>query len=377
MDYAGRIAKLRAKMEKRGLAAVFTGSDSSWEYFTGAKRISRGPTPYRQSSLEWAGLLVTEKDVILFIPRLTGMSILPFLPQDTVITGQVAFADSDLDGREFIDELRRLGLADRRLGVNRDVSASAVLSMEERLDIKTEDASDIIDGLRAVKDAEEIALMRENSRIADRVFEKIMGEVRPGVSTRLLEREIERLFEEEGCSQPSFHAEAVSMGPKSGPIFGMNHDKVEKGHVLSFDFGGCFQGYCSDFGRTIFIGEPEPELLACHRLVMDSQRAGIEALRAGRPAWEANRASRQVIEEAGYGAYYLHRLGHGIGKDVHERPFLCEGEETVLQAGMLFTAEPSLILIRRGWIRVEDVILVTENGGECLGQATKEPIIVE
>lgn len=378
MDYRARIERLRAKMEEGRAAAVLTGCDASWEYFTGARRIGRGPTPYRQNSLEWASLLVTEKDVVLFIPRLTGMSVLPFLPEDTVITRQVAFDDEDLDGREFVETCRSLGLAGRHIGVNRDVTATAVLSLQNRLEASVFDASGMIDGLRAVKDAEEIEQMRENSRIADQVYEEILPMVRPGVLTREIEREIERLFEKHGCSMPSFHAEANSLGPKSGLIFGLNHDRVEKGHVLAFDFGGCRQGYCSDFGRIVFVGEPEQEFLDDYRLVLAAQRAGMEALKAGRATGEqVNQAARRVIEEAGLGQYYVHRLGHGIGKDVHERPFLAAGEQTVVQAGMTFTAEPSLILLQRGWIRVEDVVLVTQDGYECLNQAPKEPVIVE
>ena len=201
---------------------------------------------------------------------------------------------------------------------------------------------------------------------------------------RELEIEIEKLFAKHGCSMPSFPAEVIVLGPQSGPVFGMNYDHVEKGYTLAFDFGGVFGGYCSDFGRTVFVGEPEPDFLKIHALVMAAQKAGMDAFRPGvSTGEEVNRAARRVIEEAGLGEKFIHRLGHGIGKDVHERPFLAMGETTVTQPGMTFTVEPMLTLGSPrttqwddGWTvltkdgswsaQFEQTIVVTDAGSEIL-----------
>jgi Xaa-Pro aminopeptidase len=202
--------------------------------------------------------------------------------------------------------------------------------------------------------------------------------VRPGTLVREIEHEIEKLFEKYGCSMPSFPAEAIVLGPMSGPVFGMNYDRVEKGYSFAFDFGGVYQGYCSDFGRTVFVGEPNPEIVRYYELVRAAQKAGLEAFRPGiSTCEEINLAARKVIEEAGYGENFIHRLGHGIGKDVHERPFLAMGEKTITMPGMTFTDEPSIVFVRRCCVRLEDVVLVTESGCEDLNAVTKELVVVD
>lgn len=378
MDYKKRINTLRTYMEQRELSGMFVGPDSSWEYLTGTRRISRGATPQRQNSLEFASLLVTEKDVILFIPRLTAIGVLPSINEDTVVTRREIFQDEDLTGRTFEAAVRAVGLAGKSVGVNRDITATQALFLQNRLGCAVQDASDILDGMRAVKDEEEITLMRKNSAIADQVYKDIMPMVHPGTKVREIEREIEKLFEKYGCSAPSFPAEAIVLGPKSGPVFGMNYDTVKKGYSFAFDFGGIFGGYCSDFGRTVFVGEPDKDFIRMYELVKAAQKASMEAFRPGiSTCEEINLAARKVIEEAGYGDKFIHRLGHGIGKDVHERPFLAKGEKTVVRPGMTFTDEPSIVIVRRCCIRLEDVVLVTETGCECLNHTTKNIVVVE
>ncbi len=145
---------------------------------------------------------------------------------------------------------------------------------------------------------------------------------------------------------------------------------------VSFDFGAIYEGYCSDFGRTVFCGEPTAEEQRIHSLVMAAQRAGMEALRGGAATGaDADAAARGTLERAGYAHLFWHRLGHGIGCDVHEPPFLTQPETRTLQPGMTFTVEPSV----NGpgvAIRVEDVVLVTPTGGETFSHATKDLTVV-
>ena len=144
-----------------------------------------------------------------------------------------------------------------------------------------------------------------------------------------------------------------------------------------FDFGGIYRGWCYDFGRTVFFGEPNAEAVRVYELVMASQAAGIAALKAGQATTtDADRAARQVIEAAGYGAAFRHRLGHGIGMDVHEPPFLTQGDETPLEAGMLFTIEPSIMQFDDYSARVEDVVVARAGGGEKLTNGWQELIVV-
>jgi len=377
MDYQRRIAALRAGMAQRGLAAYLVPADASMEYLSGVKRVYRNYTHMRQNCLELAGLVITPEQVLYFIPRLTGMGTLPFL-EGTAVTKAVSIPDPDLTGETWLRELKALGLSGKHIGVNRDIRAQAVLMLQNVLEAKVTDESDLVDSLRAIKDEEEIALMRKNAEIADQVYHEIMPMIRPGERVRSIEREIERLFETHGCSCPSFPGECIVLGPNSGPIFGMNYDKIEKGYTVAFDFGGMYQGYCSDFGRTVFVGEPDRELVRYHELVMKAQLDAMEALKSGECTGQMlNDIGHGVMDQAGIGAHFIHRLGHCIGKDVHERPFLAPGEHTVLKPGMTFTVEPSIVVVRRCCIRVEDVVLRTETGYECLNRITKDIVVVE
>ena len=134
-----------------------------------------------------------------------------------------------------------------------------------------------------------------------------------------------------------------------------------------FDFGGVVDGYCSDFGRTIYCGEPPADYVETYGVMLAAQEAGRAAASAGTPARNVNAACRKPIEDAGLGEHFRHRMGHGIGMDVHERPFISAEEETALEPGMTFTDEPSIIIPGRYSVRIEDIVVCEESGGRKLG----------
>ena len=142
---------------------------------------------------------------------------------------------------------------------------------------------------------------------------------------------------------------------------------IPEGTSVMFDFGGVVDGYCSDFGRTIYCGEPSNEYREIYDVMLAAQAAGLAAAGAGTPAREVNAACRQPIEEAGLGEYFRHRMGHGIGLDVHERPFISTEDETPLEPGMTFTDEPSIIVPDRFGLRIEDIVVCEDGGARKLG----------
>jgi Xaa-Pro aminopeptidase len=142
---------------------------------------------------------------------------------------------------------------------------------------------------------------------------------------------------------------------------------IPAGTSVMFDFGGVVDGYCSDFGRTIFCGEPTDEYREAYDVMLAAQEAGRAAASAGTPARDVNVACRRPIEEAGLGEHFRHRMGHGIGLDVHERPFISDEDATPLQVGMTFTDEPSIIVPGRFSVRIEDIVVCEEGGGRLLG----------
>ena len=144
---------------------------------------------------------------------------------------------------------------------------------------------------------------------------------------------------------------------------------------VMFDFGGVVDGYCSDFGRTIYVGDPSDEYREAYDVMIAAYEAGRAAATPGTPAREVNAACRAPIEEAGYGEHFRHRMGHGIGMNVHERPFLSPEDETLLEAGMTFTDEPSIMIPGKWSIRIEDVIVSAEGSGKTLNSYSTELVI--
>lgn len=378
MNYNGRITKVREELSRRNLECLFVGPDANMEYLTGVPRYWPGNTKQRQNSLEYAGLLVTEKEVVIFVPRLTGLTLTKYIDRYPAVTQLVNFPDSDLQGYTFVDVCRQLGLSGKHAGIIQDVSSSVILLLANKLGMTFENADVILQRMRAVKDPEEISLMKKASEITDEIYLDIIRQLIPGVAIVEIEREITRLCQARGARCTSFPPDALNNGPNAGETIGANYPLVEKGYSIAFDFGVVYEGYCSDFGRTVFMGQPGAEKVKIHEHVMAAQKAGIQAMRAGKATGaEINRAAHDYMEQVGYGENFIHRVGHGIGKDVHERPFLAEGEDNVLESGMCLTVEPSIFIPHNCLVRVEDVILVTENGAEYLNHITRDLVVIE
>lgn len=232
-------------------------------------------------------------------------------------------------------------------------------------------ATDILRNLRVVKSPDEIETMREAGRITQQAFGAVLAQLKHGMTELEVITEVNYQLQKHGSLGPSFTTSLYNSGPNHPLLFGQRQETWKR--VLTppvsilFDFGAIYEGFCYDFGRTVFFGEPDDEFKKIYALVMDSQAAGIAAMKAGQvTAAQVDAAARQVIEDAGYGEEFRHRLGHGIGMDVHEPPFLTKTDDTVLQEGTMFTVEPSITQFNTFSARVEDVVVVRADGGEPL-----------
>jgi Xaa-Pro aminopeptidase len=156
----------------------------------------------------------------------------------------------------------------------------------------------------------------------------------------------------------------------------MSERVIEEGDMVVMDFGGLKDGYGSDTTRTVHVGEPTDEEREVHEIVRRAQQAGYEAVRSGVACQEIDRAARKVITDAGYGEYFIHRVGHGIGLTTHEPPYMVEGEEHPIEPGMCFSIEPGIYLPGRFGVRIEDIVVATEDGGRRLNNTTREMQIV-
>jgi Xaa-Pro aminopeptidase len=378
MNHSGRIEVLRAELQNQGIAGVFIPLDASFEYFTGAPRVAASNTSHRQNSAEYASLLITKKEVVYFNSRLSAVGLQAAIEQFPLITDLVAFPDADLCGETFVDTCKKLGLKSQNLAYLQDIRSTLVLRLQKDIDVSWINFDPVVQRMRAKKDPEEQILMSKAAAINDTIYRMIFPQLQPGAAVEEITREIDRLAKVLGAKTTSFATSLMNFGPLVGEGYGDRFPVLQRGYVLAFDYGVLCNGYCSDYGRTVFIGEPADDLVKAHELVMKAQKEAIAAMKAGQvKGKEMNRLARQVINEGGYDKEFVHRLGHGIGKDVHERPFLAEGEDTLLETGMFFTVEPSLCLPHRALIRVEDVVMVTPEGGKNQNSTTWDLVVIE
>ena len=243
-------------------------------------------------------------------------------------------------------------------------------------------ATKLLHPMRVLKTEADIELMIEAGRITEAAFAETLTSLRHGMTELEIVEEVNFQLRKHGSLGQSFTTSLYNSGPDHPLLWGARmeswHRALNPPVSILFDFGGIYQGWCYDFGRTVFFGEPNDEARRVHRLIMESQAAGIAALKAGEATTTAtDRAARKVIEDAGYGETFRHRLGHAIGMDVHEPPFLTEGDETPLQEGMLFTIEPSIMQVNDYSARIEDVVVARPGGGEKLTHGWQDLIVVD
>jgi Xaa-Pro aminopeptidase len=378
-DYTARIAAVRAEMERRGVSVLFLPDSSMREYVAGTRRDIPNPTEDNRPGDWVSGVYL-------------GLAAGPIIVEPRMGSDRM---QRQLETMPWVTDLRILGEPDDYSGVLAGVvrqlrGGAGDIAVGERTWAKTVidmlaaapgarivNAHDILSPMRMVKDEEERAIMRANARLTDDVYAAILPRLALGMSEQEIAWVIDQEIIRRGGEGVSFHT-GIRIGGGAAARGGSIHDSItaqtmQRGTALAFDFGMLKDGYCSDFGRTVFVGEPGAEHRRVHDLVMQAQAAAVAAMRDGQiTAAGLDRVARSMIAGAGYGERFIHRLGHSIGKDVHEPPFLLEGDDTVLRTGMCFTIEPSVFMADGAFVRVEDVVMVTPDGGETFNRTDHE-----
>lgn len=370
MNYSARLAKVRQAMEQQGIDLLFLTPSANMQYLTGIHRDrpNFGNVNY-PGGWVFSALIGREKDPVVLAPRMVAEFDLP-----DAARSNVRVLPEQGDPFAFMAQvLGEFGNV-RRVAVENRAWAEAVLGLQQLLPEATlSRASELLAPLRMIKDDEEIATMRHAAHIADQVMAAVEPLLKLGMTELDVALEVDAQQRRLGSEGPSFITNIFMMGP------GLDRDVREKvstrkltaGLALSFDFGCVCEGYCSDFGRTVHLGEPPAEFRRAYDLVIAGHDEAIRAMKSGQISAEgANAVARQVIDDAGYGAHFRHRLGHGIGLDVHEGPFLTVGDTTTLQTGMAFTVEPSIFWPGHIGTRIEDVVIVRPEGGENLNESS-------
>ncbi|UCB46018.1 MAG: aminopeptidase P family protein [Spirochaetota bacterium] len=237
-------------------------------------------------------------------------------------------------------------------------------------------ASTVMKNLRMQKSSQEINYLERAGSIADRAFESIIKLPITGMTELELSKALEDAMIEQGAEKASFEL-LVSSGSNSAiPHHRAGNKKIEPGDVVVLDFGCKVEGYCSDTTRTIVCKEASPEVREIYEIVKNAQKKAVQAVMTGVSAQDIDRVARGEIAEAGYGEYFIHRTGHGIGLDVHEEPYITEGNGAPLEEGMSFSVEPGIYLPGKFGVRVEDIVVATSKGARRLNNSSRDLQVV-
>jgi Xaa-Pro aminopeptidase len=361
MNYHGRMARAQEAMRAQGLEWLLVAASADLTYLTGL-RMQQGD---RLAAL----LLPATGAGTLLVPALEAAA----LDQSALPAPLLAWSDGT-DPLALIVE--RLGGA-RTVGVSESLWARDLLPLLERLPrTRLVTATPVLRPLRLIKDEAEIDLLRRAAQAADRVFERITIVGLEGRTEIEVAGRLNDLLVVEGHDAPAFTI--VASGPHgASPHHAPDRRRVAPGDLVVLDFGGTIEGYYSDITRTLAVGEPDSERRAAYEAVRAAQESGVQAVRPGTTTGAVDQATRSALEQAGYGPYFVHRTGHGLGLEVHEPPYLVSGDETVLQPGMVFSVEPGVYLPGRFGVRIEDIVVVTPDGVERLNTANRELRVVD
>ena len=364
-DYAERRRRLSARMREEGVGLLFVGLSADLEYLSG---VERGIPFFGQSAYAhgWVagGFFRPDADPVFVLPRMVVAFDLPVRPE-----GELVVVNETDDGPAVFERVARGLGAEGVVAVGDRVWAETTIHLGRIFGLdRLRPGSALVNALRRVKTDEELAAMGRACRTVEQAMAAVTPRVAAGVTMTELRDEVELRLRLAGSLTPSFATHIFT---------GLDPDSLDSGTAragdplppdaaILFDFGGVVDGYCSDFGRTVVAGEPSPELLHAYDVMLAAAEAGRAACRPGALARDVNAACRGPIEDAGLGERFRHRMGHGIGLDVHERPFLSPEDETPLEAGMTFTDEPSIIVPGAFGLRIENVVVCAEGGAHVL-----------
>lgn len=320
---------------------------------------------------------LSERPIIaLFQPGGAGLSLI--IPELEV--PQVA-ARPDLDARLFVwsdtdgftaafqEAVAALQLDRATLGLDgQTMRVFESMAFRDAGVTSIKDVGTSLLAIRAIKSPHEVAAIREAIQLSENALYRLLDDVEPGMTERQIAAKLSRLLSEAGSEAESFGT-LVQSGPGSAlPHGGVSDRALEYGEFLLIDYGGRKHHYPADITRTFCTGQPSDEMQRIYDTVLAANQAAIAAIQPGVPCGDIDKAARDVIEKAGYGEYFIHRTGHGLGLEVHELPQIAAGNDEPLQAGMVFTVEPGIYVPGLGGVRIEDNVHVTETGAEVLTQ---------
>ncbi|QSS98924.1 aminopeptidase P family protein [Pontibacillus sp. ALD_SL1] len=349
------LKRLRSSIEQQGLDGLLITSDRNRRYVTGFTGTS---------------------GVVLVTPN-EAMFITDFRYTEQAADETTGFAIVEHKApihEEVAKQAKELGVS--KLGFEKQhMTYSLFEQYQSVVEAEFVPTSSIVEKLRLIKNDDEIKILKEATKIADAAFEHILSYIKPGVKEIDVSNELEFFMRKQGATSSSFDI-IVASGYRSALPHGVASEKeIQSGELVTLDFGALYKGYCSDITRTVAVGEISDELKKIYDTVLQAQLRGMDGIKAGITGKEADDLTRDYIKEQGYGQYFGHSTGHGIGLDVHEGPGLSfRNDKQKLEPGMVVTVEPGIYVPNVGGCRIEDDTVVTETGNERLSHSTKELI---
>ncbi|MGI8806940.1 MAG: M24 family metallopeptidase [Acidimicrobiales bacterium] len=361
---AARIEAVRAEMRRLGVDTLLLSLGADLPWLTG----------YRAMPLERLTMLVLplESEAVLVVPRLEAPRVEPH-PE---LFSLRPWTETE-DPVEIVTGI--VGRSRRHLAISDRTWAVFLLAIQATLPRSTfMTASRVTSRLRAIKDDDEVATLRRAAAAADRVATALVTGQIPlvGRSEADVSRELGRRLVEAGHDAVNFAI--VASGPNAAsPHHEPGRRTIEAGEAVVCDFGGTLDGYCSDTTRTVFTGDPPTEFRDLYAVLAGAQAAAVDSARVGMPCEAVDAVARDLINDAGYGANFIHRTGHGIGLEEHEDPDLVSGNRDLLAAGHAFSVEPGIYVDSRWGARIEDIVVATDAGPDSLNRADHALAVVE
>lgn len=359
-DYAARMDRARAQLAERGIDVLLVSVGSDLPYLTG----------YKAMPLERLTMAVIPRDgeSVLVVPELEAPRVDP-------VPGVFAIASWG-ETQDPIETVAGLVGPAATAMIGDQTWSVFLLSLQQALShTRFVSARPLTEALRVIKDEAEVDLLRRAGASADTVAQLLAGHEFTGKTEATVSREVAALLEANGSDSAAFAI--VASGPNgASPHHESGERVIGGGDAIVVDFGGTLAGYGSDTTRMFHVGEPGERYREVHNVVLAAQNAAAAAVAPGVAAESVDAAARRVITDAGYGEYFIHRTGHGIGLDTHEDPYIVAGNTQTLQPGMTFSIEPGVYLPGEFGVRIEDIVLCTQQGVERLNNSPREYAVV-
>ncbi|MCX7923274.1 MAG: Xaa-Pro peptidase family protein [Clostridia bacterium] len=352
-----RLKKLREKLAEKGIDAALITKRENYVYFSGFTGTS-------------AFLIISQNDAVI----ITDFRYAEQAKQQAGLYeveqyhGSLIAALNDVIKKKGIN---KLGFEEGYLTYEKYSEYKKKLNVSEFSPL-----GGVLETLRMVKDQDEIEIIKKAVEIADNAFSHIINFIKPGVREIEVAAEIEYFMKRQGAKGASFET-IVASGERASMPHGVASEKViNQGDVITLDYGAIYKEYCSDMTRTVFLGDPQPEIKKIYSIVLEAQQKALEGAAAGLTGKEIDFIARDIISKRGYEKNFGHGLGHGVGIEIHEEPRLSMAGSIKMENGMVVTVEPGIYVPGLGGVRIEDMIVINDDKPQILTQSTKDLIVI-